>query len=116
MVYGMTYNQYWYGDPWMVRAYAQAYLLKRKLENENYWILGSYMANAFSSVLASAFGKRKVNYLEKPLDLFPKTEREKKEEIRAERMKLVTWLNGLKRAADMKDKHGSDSDGEPGNA
>ena len=114
MVYGMTYDQYWYGDPWMVRAYAQAFLLKRKLENENAWILGSYMANAFSTVLGNAFGKKKVNYLEKPLDLFPKTESEKQAEIREKRRKLVAWLNKMKQSADKKDKqHGSDSDGKP---
>ena len=114
MAYGMTYEQYWHGDPWMVRAYAQAYLLKRKIENENAWIQGAYIANAFGSVIASSFGKRAVKYMEKPMDLFPKTESEKAEEIRNERRKLIQFLSGWKKAVDRKKKNtGSDQNGEP---
>lgn len=110
----MTYEQYWYGDPWMTRAYAQAYLLKRKIENENAWILGAYMANAFGTVVSNSFGGKRNKYLEKPLDIFPKTEAEKQAEIREERRKLITWLNGMKKAAKKKKKNtGSDSDGKP---
>ena len=97
MAYGMTYEQFWEGDPWMTRTFEQAYLLKRKIENENMWILGGYIANAFGTVLGNAFGKKKQAYLEKPLDIFPKTESEKKAEIREEKRKLINWLNGMKR-------------------
>ena len=114
IAYGMTYNQYWYGDPWMTRAYAQAFLLKRKLENEQAWIQGSYFANALSAVLGSAFGKKRVSYINKPFDLFPKTESEKKAEIREERRKVIAWLNGMKKASMKKKKDtGSDKDGKP---
>ena len=114
IAYGMTYEQYWYGDPWMVRAYAQAYLIKRKVENENMWIMGSYIANAFGTVLANSFGKKKVDYLKKPMDIFPKTEAEQKAEIREERRKLISWLNGLKKSAAKKNKDtGSDQNGKP---
>ena len=114
MAYGMTYEQYWYGDPWMARAYAQSYLLKRKIENENAWILGAYMANAFGTVIGNAFGKKKVNYLDKPMDIFPKTEAEKQAEVREEKRKLINWLNGMKRLADKKNT-GSGQNGKPGN-
>lgn len=111
----MTYEQYWYGDPWMARAYAQAYLLKRKIENENAWILGAYMANAFGSVLANSFGKKKVKYLDKPMDLFPKTEAEKSAEIREERRKLIDFLSKWKRSADRKKKNTGSDQHESGN-
>ena len=114
MAYGMTYEQYWYGDPWMTRAYAQAYLMKRKIQNENMWILGAYMTNAFATVIANSFGKKKTDYMKKPLDIFPKTEAEQKAEIREEKRKLITWLNGLKRSASQRNKNtGSESDGKP---
>ena len=114
IAYGMTYEQFWYGDPWMCRAYAQAYLLKRKVDNENAWILGAYTANAFGTVLATAFSKnKKAKYLEKPLDIFPKTEAEKQAELREERRKLITWLNGWKKSAAKKKNTGSGSDGKP---
>ena len=96
MAYGMTYEQFWYEDPWMVRAYAQSFLLKRKLENENMWIQGAYFANALSAVLASSFGKKRVDYINKPLDLFPKTEAEIEADKREQRIKLIKQLNLLK--------------------
>jgi len=114
IAYGMTYEQYWYGDPWMARAYAQAYLVRRKIENENMWIQGAYIANAVTISIANTFGKKKVEYLKKPLDIFPKTEAEINNEIREERRKLITLLNGIKRSADRKKRNtGSESNGKP---
>ena len=114
MTYGMTYEQFWYEDPWMTRAYAQAFLLKRKMQNEDAWIQGAYFANAMSAVLGSAFGKRKINYLEKPFELYGKTEQEKAAEIREERQKVINYLSGLKKAFDRKHT-GVDQNGKPGN-
>ena len=107
----MTYEQFWFGDPWMARAYAQAYLLKRRAMNEELWLEGIYMTDAFQVVLGNAFGKKKLKYLEKPLDIFEKTEAEKEQEVRTERQKLINWLNRLKKSADR--KQGVDSDGKP---
>ena len=114
IAYGMTYEQYWYGDPWITRAYAQAHLLKRKIQNENMWIMGSYMANAFGVVIANAFSKKRLKYFDKPMEIFPKTEAEKKAEVREEKRKLITYLNGLSKVFKKKNT-GSDQDGEPGN-
>lgn len=108
----MSYEQYWYGDPWMTRAYAQAYLNRRKIENENAWIQGAYIANAVTVAIANTFGKKKIDYLKQPLDLFPKTEAEEKAEIREERQKLIAWLNKMK-SAKKKKNTGSESDGKP---
>ena len=69
------------------------------------------MTHAFQTVLGNAFGKKKLKYLEKPLEIFEKTEAEKKQEVRTERQKLINWLNRLKKSADM--KQGVDSDGKP---
>ena len=107
----MTYEQYWEGDPWMVRAYAQAYLLKRKIDNENMWIMGSYVTSALNSVIGTAFGKRRVNYIEKPIEFFPKTDMEKNAEIKEEKRKLIAWLNGFKKTFNKKHT-GSELNGE----
>ena len=104
LLYGMTYEQYWKDDPYLARAYAQAYLLKRKVENENMWIQGAYIANAVTISIANTFGKKQHDYLKQPLDIFPKTEREKAEEVRAERQKLIAMLSGFKRAFNKKAK------------
>lgn len=95
MNYGMTYKEFWYGDPWMVRAYAQAYLLKRKIDNETAWIQGAYVFAALNASLATAFGKKREKYLQEPVDFFPKTEMEKELERREKRRKVIEYLDRL---------------------
>ena len=109
MTYGMTYDQFWEGDPWMVRAYAQAYLLQRRVSNEEMWLQGVYFASALQSVIGTAFGKQRIKYFEKPLEIYEKTQAEKDQEVRNERQKLINWLNQWRHSTDKKqgvDKHG----------
>ena len=95
MLYGMTYEQFWFGDPWMARAYKELHLLQRKQRNEEMWVNGAYQLTALTVALNNAFDKHKIKYVEKPFDIFPKTEAEKEMEKRQERQKLINWLNQL---------------------
>ena len=112
MLYGMTYEQYWFGDPWMVRAYAQHHLLKRKQMNEELWLQGIYMSRAIGVVLHNAFDKHKEKYFDKPLDIFEKTDAEIEEEKRSKRLKLIEYLQRWKAEADQK-KTGVGRNGKP---
>ena len=95
----------------MTRAYAQAYLLNRRAMNEELWLEGIYFANALQTVIGNAFGKNsRLKYLDKPLDIFEKTEAEKEQEARAERQKLINYLSKLKLSAD---KQGVGKNGKP---
>lgn len=107
IVYGMTWEQYWFGDPWMAEAYREAHILRRKMRNEELWLMGMYNQSAVGAVVASAFGNRKVDYVDKPFNIFPKTKIEKEEEKRNEKMKLIETLNQWKRMWDSmkKDKN-----------
>lgn len=96
MLYGMTYEQFWHGEPWMAKAYKQMHMLKRKQQNEIMWVNGMYQLNALQVALNNAFDKHKIKYVEKPFDIFPKTEIEKEQEKIEERRKLVKWLNMLR--------------------
>ena len=91
----MTYEQFWYGDPWMANAYKEAFNLKRRQRNEEMWVNGIYQLSALNVALHNAFDKHKIEYLKEPLDIFPKSEAEKEEERRQERKKLVDWLSRL---------------------
>ena len=102
MVYGMTYDQFWYGDPWIAKTFREYYLLKRKVENENMWIQGSYFYSALQAVISTAFGKKREKYVTQPLDIFPKTKAEKDAEIRQKKYKLIRYLSSLKMPADKK--------------
>ena len=68
--------------------------------NEELWLTGAYNQSAFGSVVGSTFGKRKIDYVEKPFDIFPKTKLEKQEEKRKEKMKLIAILNSWKASWD----------------
>ena len=95
MLYGMTYEQYWFGDPWMAKAYKEKHLLERKQKNEEMWVNGMYKLSALNVALNNAFNKHKIDYVKKPFDIFPKTEAEKEGAKRVERRKLLSRINQL---------------------
>ena len=80
----------------MVRAYAQAYLVKRKIDNETAWINGAYFYIALSAALTTAFSKTRKEYVKKPLDFFPKTDAELEDEKRNKRRRLVEFLDSMR--------------------
>ena len=91
MVMGMTPEEYWNGDVWLVKDYREAYKLQNEEANAKAWLQGLYIYNAFAVVMQNAFGKGKMeSYPNEPYDLHP---REKTaEEIREEYyQRLKTW-------------------------
>ena len=89
----MTYEQFWFGDPWIAKAYREKHDLERRQKNEEMWVNGIYQLSAFGVALHNAFDKKKIDYLKKPLDIFPKTEEEKAEDADKQRKQLIEWLN-----------------------
>lgn len=79
---GMTYDQYWYGDPLMVRAIYKAYQQKQEakinLINYEAWLHGLYNFNALGIALGNVLrkdGTPPENYPSKPLDMSGKEEK-----------------------------------------
>ena len=108
----MTYEQYWYGDPYMVSQFKDAYILKRRIENENLWIAGAYTFQAVSVALNNAFSKTAMKYPTKPLDIFPKTKAEKEMEVIDSRNKLIEQLSDFQAQFNVKHKNkGAGQDG-----
>lgn len=95
MAIGMPYEEYWYGHPYLVKLYKDIYNHKRKEENQKMWVNGMYMQKAVSVAISNAFGHR-AKYFEKPLDIFPKTEEEKQQDVLRERQKIIESLNLFK--------------------
>lgn len=93
MFLGMSYNEYWYGDPELVKVYYETYKYKRKEKNEELWLQGLYIAQAISSCFSE--GKRK--YPDKPLDIYPKTAEEKRLEVEKQRKAIIEYFDELKR-------------------
>ena len=70
MAIGMTYEEYWYGDPLMVRAFYEAWKLKKKQQDELAWLNGLYVAKALNATVMNAFkkqGSQPETYPEKPI-------------------------------------------------
>ena len=95
MLYGMSWEQFWFGDPNMAKVFREAYLLKQRAKNEDMWMQGLYIYRAVSAVVASALGDRNAKYIDAPLDYLPKTQAEKKQEQYKETKKVIDYLDKL---------------------
>ena len=95
---GMTPAQYWDEDPKLAIAYREAHRLRRKTENENAWLVGLYVCDAFATVLKNAFSKRGTppkTYIERPIDIVPLSEEEKKRREEEEYKKMDAAMRAM---------------------
>jgi hypothetical protein len=69
MAMGLSYNNYWYGDPGLVKYYKAAHEIQCEMRHAQAHLDGLYTYIAFSKVMAAAFSKEGGNfsYPEKPL-------------------------------------------------
>ena len=87
MVFGMSYDEYWNGPPWLARSYREAY--EMKMENEEWarWRMGAYNYHSLlcaAPIMRAAFSKTEVKPGKYPDKPWPVTEEEyqKREEER----------------------------------
>lgn len=103
----MSYEQYWEQSPYLAVAYRRAYRLRREMDNEQAWLEGLYVFDAFAVVLSNAFskrGSRTQNYMEKPIDIFPLTKREKQRREQEEIAKMQKVMEEMARKQRKKQK------------
>ncbi len=100
MVFGMTYDEFWYSDPYRAVAYRKAHRTRIEQTNQQLWLAGLYNYNAVYVAINNAFNKQKQKYIKEPLQLFPPTEDERKAKIEANNRKLIERLNAWKDAFD----------------
>lgn len=106
MSYGMSYNDFWFGSPYMTKFYKETHDIVVKKQDENNWMMGVYVYEALCDVspILHAFSKRGTKplpYRDKPLtydENRDKTEEEKEREIEAERLKFTIQMNNWFRA------------------
>lgn len=86
----MTPNQFWYDEPRLLDVYIKKRELELDVINYNSWLIGLYVEDAMSVVMAQSFGgKSNIKYFEKPLDQF---NYKKEEKPKAEyREQLNAW-------------------------
>lgn len=84
---GMTYEQYWEQESWLVKSYREAYKIKFNDVNYTAWLNGIYICQALQSgvpVMLNGIAKHPAElpkYPEKPHD-FSEEQNKKREENR----------------------------------
>ena len=77
---GMSRDEYWNQDPYIMEEYLGAYKMRREEENWQAWIGGIYTFDAVSAVIGNIhFDKGShsiVKPMEKPMPIFPETPEE----------------------------------------
>ena len=102
---GMSYAEYWEGDPKLTQYYSKAYQIKQEEINNNAWLQGMYIYDAVSTALHNALrgmGKSKPpakDYAKQPYEFRNKvkTEAEKAKEVEIEQEKAAAWMENFVR-------------------
>jgi hypothetical protein len=106
MSYGMSYDDYWYGDCFKAKFYREQYKIRLEKEDRDMLIQGMYIYEALCDVspILHAFSKngtKPLPYREKPMleELkTEKTEKEKEQEIQNERLKARIFFENWAKA------------------
>lgn len=106
MSYGMSFDEYWYGDPYLVKFYRDAYKLKIRYDDVFMWKQGMYIYEALCDVspILHAFSKKgtkPLQYRTKPMSEENKeiaTEKEKEIQIKNEQLKARIFFEKWARA------------------
>lgn len=85
----MTYEQFWDGDPALVKAYRKAEDIRRRRMNEELWLAGIYTADALASTVGNMFSKKKYNYPAEPRPISRSEIEERQERERKARMEKM---------------------------
>jgi len=75
---GMTYEQYWYGDVWMVKAIREADKLRQERQNQEAWLQGMYFYEGVSVAMYNAMrgkGQPPKQYATQPYEFGPSKEK-----------------------------------------
>lgn len=114
----MTYDQYWNDDCTLVKHYRKAHEIRNELKNQELWLQGMYIYEAFCNVspLLHAFAKRGTRplpYPDKPYPITKKAAKEREVEIeKANRLKakatFETWASRLKLSKEHREKKSAD--------
>lgn len=118
---GVPYDVFWHLTPNKLPSFYKAYELKRKIQDENMWIMGQYIMSALdSTVCNNSFWKGKngkpSKYIEKPImsdgNIVKKelTEEEKQAKLDVFVMSLKIMESNFK--AEHKNKKGGKEDGK----
>ena len=89
----MTYDQYWYDDPYLINVYMKAEKIKQRKKNNELWLQGLYIYQAIGALtpVLNPFSKehKAKPYLKQPI---PISEEEKAEQEREKYERFVDYM------------------------
>lgn len=109
MSYGMSYDEFWYGDAYRAKCYRESYKIKVRQKDEELWMQGMYVYEALCKVspILHAFSKKGTKplpYTNRPyLNSVPKLqtkeqkEKEKKNAQLIARVYFENWARATKK-------------------
>lgn len=105
MSYGLSYEDFWHGDPYKAKYMKETYQIKLKQLDEQMWIQGMYIYAAIGQMapILHPFSKssKPLPYTEKPFsrsyDEENKEEGPTEQEIENERLKAQIWIKNWAR-------------------
>ncbi len=106
---GMSYEQFWFGEPEIAKMYREANDIQRRKINEELWLNGIYMAEALASTVGNMFTKgEKYRYPNEPMPITEAEINERRmrdERIRMEKLKARFTARALSLNAQREVKH-----------
>lgn len=116
MAMGMSYEDFWFGDPEKARYVREAYLYKLEEDNRSMWMMGRYVYEAIfaNAPVLRAFSSATSpsQYLQDPLPATKRMAREQEEKrIREERQRIRAEMESQIAAANKKMRERKISDG-----
>lgn len=92
----MSYDEFWYKEPKLVKAYRDAEEYRKERVNYELWLQGLYIQRAFNSGLdalaiglSGKNGRKPMQYLEYPIAI---TKREKEAETERNKQRTIRWF------------------------
>ena len=98
---GMSYEEFWHGNPRLVESYREAYKLKQQIKDYEFWKQGMYVYEAFldASPILHAFAKKGTKpypYPSKPYGVEQaETKEDKEKKVENERLKAIVHFKNL---------------------
>lgn len=97
---GMTYEQYWYGDVWLVKAYREADVQRQKRQNNEAWLQGLYFWDAVAKAVSNLGLKegQQQEYVKEPFEIFGDEKNRKEEAKEQEALQAKAYMRQMERA------------------
>ena len=78
---GVSYDIFWHLNPKKLHPFFESHKIRRQERSNDMWLMGQYVAAALDATVCNAMPfvkrRRKGKYPERPIQVLPKTEKEK---------------------------------------